>query len=431
MYRPLPWQTAPWKNKSSVLLLTGSAGGGKSRLAAEKVHGFLKKYSGATGLMLRKHRNSMSNSTVLFMERTVIGADPTVRHVGSKYRFEYANGSVLAYGGMADDEQREQIRSIGAAGGVDIIWMEEANRFSEDDYNEALGRLRGTVAGWRQIILTTNPDAPTHWIKQRLIDSGQAAVYYSRAVDNPHNPAEYLDTLQSLTGTLGKRLAMGLWVQAEGAVYDNFDDSAHVVAPFAVPADWRRIRVVDFGYTNPFVCLWIAIDPEGRMYLYREIYMTRRTVDQHVEQIKALSVMCNERGETVPERIEATICDHDAEDRATLAAHGIYNQPAIKDVSRGIQKVSQRLSKAGDGKPRLYVMRGALVETDVSLKAQGKPTSTLEEMPGYAWAKTSDGKPAKEEPLKVNDHGMDALRYGVMYEDGGLTGVQFGPSIWE
>lgn len=414
-----------------MLLLTGSAGGGKSRLAAEKVHGFLKKYPGATGLMLRKHRNSMQNSTVLFMERTIIGADTSVRHVASKYRFEYGNGSVLAYGGMADDEQREQIRSIGAAGGVDIIWMEEANRFSEDDYNEALGRLRGTVAGWRQIILTTNPDAPTHWIKQRLIDGGQAAVYYSRAAGNPHNPSEYLDTLQSLTGTLGKRLAQGLWVQAEGAVYDNFDDSVHVIAPFAVPVGWRRIRVIDFGYTNPFVCLWIAIDPDGRMYLYRELYMTRRTVDEHVERIKALSVMRNEKGETVPESIEATICDHDAEDRATLAANGIYNQPAIKDVSRGIQKVSQRLSKAGDGKPRLYIMRGALVETDMSLKAAGKPVCTLEEFPGYAWAKTADGKPAKEEPLKVNDHGMDALRYGVMYEDGGLTGVQFGPNIWE
>lgn len=420
----------PWKDKSPILLLTGSAGGGKSRLAAEKVHGFLKKYPGATGLMLRKHRNSMQNSTVLFMERTIIGADASVRHVASKYRFEYTNGSVLAYGGMADDEQREQIRSIGAAGGVDIIWMEEANRFSEDDYNEALGRLRGTMAGWRQIILTTNPDAPTHWIKKRLMDGGQAATYYSRAVDNPHNPAEYLTTLATLTGTLGKRLALGQWVQAEGAVYDTFDDSLHVIAPFEIPSSWRRIRVIDFGYTNPFVCLWIAIDDDGRMYLYREIYMTRRTVDQHVMQIKALSVMRGEDGSFVPEPIEATICDHDAEDRATLAAHGVYNQPAIKDVSRGIQKLSQRLSRAGDGKPRLYIMRGTLVEVDGSLAAEGKPTSTLDEFPAYAWAKTQDGKAAKEEPLKANDHGMDALRYGVMYEDGASMKPAFGPNIW-
>lgn len=420
-YRPLAWQIAPWRDKAPVLLLTGSAGGGKSRLAAEKVHGFLKKYPGATGLMLRKNRNSMTNSTVTFMERTVIGGDDQVRHISTKYRFEYANGSALVYGGMADDEQREQIRSIGHAGGVDVIWMEEANRFTEDDYNEALGRLRGTAANWRQIILSTNPDAPTHWIKRRLIDGGQAAVYYSRAADNPNNPSQYLDTLSQLTGVLGKRLSGGLWVQSEGAVYDGFDDSVHVIEPFAVPDDWRRIMVVDFGYTNPFVCQWWAIDNDERMYLYREIYMTRRTVDEHARQIRDLW-----QGESM----EAVVCDHDAEDRATLAANGIYNQAAIKDVSRGIQKVSQRLAKAGDGKPRLFMLRGALVERDRALEASMKPCSTTEEISGYAWATATDGKPAKEEPMKVNDHGMDAMRYAVMYLDSAGV-VEYGPNIWK
>lgn len=384
------------------------------------MHGFLKKYPGATGLILRKHRNAMSNSTVLFLERTIIGGDPTVRHVASKYRFEYSNASVLTYGGMADDEQREQIRSIGAAGGVDIIWMEEANRFTEDDFNEALGRLRGTAAGWRQIILTTNPDTPTHWIKQRLMDGGEAVTYFSAARDNRYNPSEYLTTLDSLTGVLGKRLAQGLWVQAEGAVYDTFDDSLHVIEPFAIPTEWRRIRVIDFGYTNPFVCQWWAVDPDGRMYLYREIYMSKRTVTVHVAQIKELS-----GGES----IEATICDHDAEDRATLASAGVFNQPAIKDVSRGIQRVSQRLAKAGDGRPRLFLVKGALVEVDASLSARQAPTSTLEEFPGYAWAKTADGKPIREEPIKTNDHGMDTMRYACMYVDG-VEPVQLGPNIW-
>jgi glutaryl-CoA dehydrogenase len=50
--------------------------------------------------------------------------------------------------------------------------MEEANRFTEDDFNEILARLRGTAAPWRQVMLTTNPGAPTHWIKRRLIDQG-------------------------------------------------------------------------------------------------------------------------------------------------------------------------------------------------------------------------------------------------------------------
>jgi hypothetical protein len=74
---------------------------------------------------------------------------------------------------------------------------------------------------------------------------------------------------------------------------------------------WRKIRAIDFGYVNPFVCQWWAIDNDGRMFRYRELYMTGRTVKDHADKINLLS-----SGESY----EATICDHDAEDRATLAA---------------------------------------------------------------------------------------------------------------
>jgi len=408
VYKPLPWQVAPWRDKSGVLLLTGAAGGGKSRLAAEKVHAYLKKYPGAMGLMLRKTRNSMTNSTVLFMDRAVIGDDPQVMHYPSKNRFEYANGSILAYGGMANEEQREQIRSIGQDGSVDILWMEEATRFTEDDFNEVLPRMRGKAAPWQQIILTTNPDAPTHWIYRRIIQGGEGKVYYSSAVDNPYNPPGYLDILKKLTGVLGLRLRDGKWVQAEGAVYDGYDPAIHLIDWFPIPGEWRRIRSVDFGFTNPFVCQWWAIDGDGRMYLYREIYQSQRLVEDHAKDIKRLSA---------GENIEATVADHDAEDRATLARHGVPTVPARKAVREGIQAVAERLRKAGDGRPRLYIMRDALVATDPFLAEKRLPACTEEEFPGYVWSKGLSDKPAKEEPLKLHDHGMDALRYAVMYVD--------------
>ncbi len=410
-FSPLGWQVQPWRDKAHVLLLTGSAGGGKSRLAAEKVHAFCKKYPGAMGLMMRKSRQSMTNSTVLFFATAIIGEDQTVKHYPSKYRFEYANGSILAYGGMADDQQREQIRSIGQDGGVDIVWMEEANRFTEDDFNEVLGRLRGKAAGWRQVILSTNPDTPSHWIKRRLMDAGEAKVYYSRAADNTYNPDDYIATLKTLTGVLGDRLNLGKWIQAEGAVYDNFRDELHVVDPFPIPDDWRRIRVVDFGFTNPFVCLWIALDGDGRMYVYREIYKTKTLVEDHTERIKAAS-----RGEA----IEMTLADHDAEDRATMHRHGITTVGANKTKSPGLQAVRTRLDVAADGRPRLFFFRHTLIDLDTTLP-DGIPHSTLDEITAYSWPKGQDGKPVKEEPIKANDHGMDALRYAVMYIDAGIS----------
>jgi phage terminase large subunit len=408
-FKPLEWQIAPWRDRSFCVLLTGSAGGGKSRIAAEKLHGACLKYPGTMALAIRKTRESMTNSTVLFLSRSVIGRDPSVRHNASAHRFEYANGSILAYGGMKDDEQREQIRSIGAEGGLDIVWMEEATQFTEDDFNELSARVRGRAMGWRQIILGTNPDAPNHWINKRLIIGGEAHVYYSHAEDNTYNPKDYIGTLDRLTGVLALRLRKGQWTQAEGAVYDIYSDAVHLVDPFPIPQTWRRIRVIDFGFTNPFVCQWWTIDPDGRMYLYREIYMTGRTVQTHARQIKELSI---------GERIEETICDHDAEDRATLDENGIGNVAAVKDVSRGIQAVTERLKIAGDNRARLFLIRGALVESDPLLESAHHPTCTADEITIYAWEKTRDGKPNKEEPHKENDHGCDAMRYGVMYLDG-------------
>jgi len=379
-------------------------------LAAEKLHGFLLRYPNAMGLAVRKTRNSMTNSTVLFLERTVIGDDPQVTHYPSKNRFEYANGSILAYGGMANEEQREQIRSIGQGGSVDMVWMEEATRFTEDDYNEIMPRMRGVAAPWRQVILTTNPDTPSHWIYRRLIAGGEARVYTSGALDNPYNPSDYVTALNRLTGPLRDRLRDGRWVQAEGAVYPEWDATVHLVDSFPIPAGWRRFRSVDFGFTNPFVCQWWAIDGDGRLYLYREVYRTQRLVEDHARQIVALS-----QGET----IEATVADHDAEDRATLERYGVYTQPAAKDVSPGIQAVQARLRRAGDGRPRLYVLRDALVDADPALLGAKKPTCTEEEIAGYVWQGAAEGRATKEEPLKLNDHGMDAMRYAVMYADRG------------
>ncbi len=405
----VPWQVAAWRDKSRIVIYGGSAGGGKSRAASEKLHGFMLRYPGSVGIALRKAREFASKS-VVYALKTAIGEDKSVVYSPSDLMFHYANGSRIFIAGMKDEAQRQALRSINGDGSADFIWGEEANALTEDDYNELLGRLRGKAAGWRQILLTTNPDHPQHWIKTRLIDGGEASVHYSSAKDNPHNPPEYLDILNSITGVMGMRLARGMWVQSEGVVYDTWSDSLHMIDKMPDGwQSWRKIRVIDFGYVNPFVCQWWAIDGDGALYRYREIYMTKRTVSDHAAKINLLS-----QGE----HYEATVCDHDAEDRATLKQCGISSINAIKEVSRGIQAVQQRLAASVNEKPRLFLLRNALVERDGALADARKPVSTEQEMPSYIWQTASDGKPNKEEPLKVNDHGADALRYAVMYLDG-------------
>ena len=255
-YNPLPWQVPVWQDKRRILLLAGSAGGGKSRIAAEKIHGYLQKYAGATALVVRKTQASMTNSTLLFLQNEVIGpaSGNNIYHRKSEKRFEYPNGSILAYGGMFTEQQKESIRGVGSSGGLDIIWMEEATQFDESDFDELLFRLRGRAAPWRQVLLTTNPDGPLHWINVRLILGEGAVLYESKAADNPHNPEDYNSTLQQTTGVERKRLFEGQWAQAGKLVYEMWRDGGklnHVTdeADY-VPGAGAVYWAIDDGYSG-------------------------------------------------------------------------------------------------------------------------------------------------------------------------------------
>ncbi len=444
IFRPLAWQIAPWRDKSFIMLLDGSAGGGKSHLAANKIDGFARKYPGATGLIIRKTRESMTNSTLLFYNTQVIAGDPSVQWKKQDKRFEYANGSIVAYGGMKDATQRESIRSIGQTGGLDIVWVEEATQLLLADLEELIPRMRGTAAPWVQIILTVNPDSSEHWIYKRLILGKEATRYRSRASDNEHNPDNYAEeVLGKLTGVRRKRLKDGLWVRTEGAVFETFDPDIHIIDEMPKGwKSWRKFRAIDFGFVNPFVCQWWAMDGDGRLYMYREIYFSERIVSDHaVEMFRLEAGLSRENikemryeAETEDvflynlrklaekrEKIDFTVADHDREDRETLKKAGIRTQNAKKSISDGIEHVQLRLRVQKDDRARLFFLQGALSEVDRKLVDQHLPISTVQEFPEYSYHDSADGKPNKEDPIDLNNHGVDTARYMVMAIDGGQS----------
>ena len=399
IFTPLQWQIPAWRDKTSIMLLTGAAGGGKSRIAAEKFHAFMLKYPNATGIVGRKDRTSANRSVVQFLLHTVMQDTSWGEWHKSEGLFSYRNGSQAWVVGLNDEAQREGLRSIGKDGSVDLAWFEEANKLSGDDHSEIIARMRGNAGGWRQIIYSTNPDGPEHWIKKQLIDGRQASVYYSRPEDNPNNPQDYLDNLQNLVGVAHDRLWLGLWVQAEGAIYPEFDSNVHLVDKVPATMGGRYVMSVDFGYTNPFsASLWF-IDHDGMLYHYKQIYHTKRTVEDHCKDIKKMVAGL---------QIEAWITDHDAEDRATLEKHlGVRTIAAYKSVLPGIEAVKKRLKDN-----RIKYNRGALQELDIELEKNKQPTCMIDEIPAYRW---SDKK--QDTPVKEKDHALDEMRYLVAYVD--------------
>lgn len=402
-----------WQCRSPEVILSGPSETGKTRTALEKLDALCWKYPGAQCAIIRKTRVSMTGSVLQTFEKKVLPpGSPVVKYGGEKVEwYDYPNGSRTYVGGM---DHPDKVLSSER----DFIYVNQAEELLLDDWETLTTRATGRAgnAPYAQVLGDCNPGGANHWILARAA-AGDLVLLESRHEDNPtlFDPAtgaiteqgtRTLATLDRLTGVRYERLRKGRWTSAEGAVYEDFDRAVHLVDPFPIPADWTRVRAIDFGFTNPFVCQWWAIDGDGRMYLYREIYHTRRLVEDHARQILAFS-----RGETVA----ATVADHDAEDRATLERHGVRTVGAEKAVATGIQAVQERLRPAGDGRPRLFVFRNALVEADPALLAAKKPTCTEQEWDAYVWAKTGDGRPNREQPSKVDDHGMDTTRYAVMW----------------
>jgi hypothetical protein len=238
---------------------------------------------------------------------------------------------------------------------------------------------RGAVMPYTRIFGDANPGPPNHWIIQHRRG---LLLLESRHEDNPTlyddaggSPAgqKTLAILDALTGVRKERLRFGRWVQAEGVVYEDFDSAVHLIDRFEIPAHWRRFRSVDFGYTNPFSCSWYAMDDDGRLFRYRQIYHTKRLVEDHATGrakdedgkitspgIVALSRRRADRGDGLRPRRRGP-GDAGALRHPTLAA--------FKAITPGIEAVASRLRKAGDGKPRLFFLRTRLVERDEELAA--------------------------------------------------------------
>lgn len=417
-----------FRYKGDEILLSGPAGTGKSRAALEKLMVAALKYAGMRGLMVRKTAVSIASTAMVTWREHVatelIQAGQVKWFGGSAQEqagYRFRNGSFIAVAGM--DKATKVMSSE-----YDMIYIQEATELTEDDWEMLSTRLRNGVMPYQQIIADANPNVPYHWLKQRC-DKGQCLIVNTKHTDNPTlyvngeltvKGAAYMRKLESLTGVRRLRLEKGLWVAAEGLVYEEFDPTVHLIDRFEIPKEWDRYWVVDFGFTNPFVCQWWAEDPDGRMYLYREVYMTKRLVEDHAKQILKCVISQNgpRKGQWKEPRPVRILTDHDAEDRATLEKHlDMGTSAAYKSVSDGIQAAQSRFKIMDDGRPRIFLMRDSLVERDPSLVEAKKPFCTEQEIEGYVWPPSKPDREENEAPVKLNDHGMDCMRYVIADRD--------------
>lgn len=297
-------------------------------------------------------------------------------------------GRTLYLVGAADERAEQKIRGATIAG----AYGDELTLWPESFFGMMLSRM--SVRG-AKFFGTTNPDSPRHWLKINWLDRAaelDLLDFHFRLPDNPYLDAKFIEALAAeYTGLWRRRFIEGQWVLAEGSIWDMFDVDVHIVRG-AVPECDHYWVAVDYGTVNPFVALLLGFS-EGRLYVCGEWRW-----DSMREGYQLTDQQYSERARAWVESAGVTpVCwfvdPSAASFSLQLRNDGVGVVDADNDVANGLRSVATEFSCQ-----RLFVH-----ESCVGL---------LGEIDGYTWDPKAQEK-GKDAPLKVNDHGPDALRYGV------------------
>lgn len=244
-----------------------------------------------------------------------------------------------------------------------------------------------------------NPSHPTHKIKQ-WIDKAEKGDpnYYSLHFtldDNPYVSESYKQRIRdSLSGLFYKRNYLGLWCLAEGAIFDFFDREIHVLRRPPCAAEYW-VAGIDYGSVNPFACVLIGVSSGKytqtgrRWWVEKEYYYDPKVIGRQ----KVNAEFARDVQEFLePYAVKALYIDPSAAAmKEELRRLNIHTVDGNNDVENGIQMMTREMKEGN-----FYIC--------------SECTNTIREIESYVW----DSKAAQrgyDEPLKKNDHSVDAIRY--------------------
>ena len=229
-------------------------------------------------------------------------------------------------------------------------------------------------------------------------DSWQFPSWSNTRIYSGEDDEEFDEIRQNTSQMLFDQEYGAKFTAYEGRIYTEFDEAIHVQPLEDVVkrsmAYWRNFWAVDFGFSNPFVCLDIMVDPQDNVYVWREYYVRHKPVVVHARELR--------RRDNPPgwhlNGIFADPADPDG-----VATLNMYLGAAFArrvGVFQGIEavKVLMKINEDTD-RPRLFI--------DPSCTNLIRELNTLHMAENRKPGSTNN----REEQHKFDDHAADALRY--------------------
>lgn len=288
-------------------------------------------------------------------------------------------------------------------------FLNEATALHEAFVKESISRCSLPNAF---IYMDTNPENPLHFVKTDYIDkSGQRLSngklniinFNFNLDDNTALDKEYIESIKASTpqGVFYDRDILGLWVNAEGVVYKDFNANKHIITKDNLPylnGKLNMIRIwggIDWGYKHKGSISIYGMDKNKNIYCLEEYTKDLLLIDSWVLKCKELIIKYGD----IPFYADSARPEHVARFRK----EGIKCQLANKNVKPGIETVSKLLLK-----DRLYLVKEDIMDLP-------------KEFSLYVWG-------ADDEPVKTNDDALDGLRYAI-YTDSLLHPNDYFPLI--
>jgi len=372
-------QSKAWKSKARFVAMIAGTGGGKSWFGPIWLYREIQANPKGSFLVVSP-TYQMFQRIVLPRAEEFFDAVTGGEYKAGERAYYLPTGGIIYFGSADNPNSLEGVH-------VRAAWVDEAGQMRREVWDVVQRRV-GLYRG--RVLITTTP-YNFGWLKTEVYDRWKAGdsnfdVIQFASVENPHYTREEFERAKAtLPEWKFKMFYLGQFARPSGLVYQDFDPERHVIEPFEIPATWRRVIGVDFGYNNPTAAVWLAVSPDGVIYAYREYYKRGKLPEESGMDIKQMSA---------GELIQAVACDPsepaaiEQYRRLDLPARGADNA-----VMEGIETVISAI-RAG----RFYVFKGLV--------------NLLDEMEQYRWREKEDS--IKDEPVKEYDHLMDAMRYGVM-----------------
>lgn len=326
----------------------------------------------------------MTARTLTTLKRNCL--EPMVQLLGAE-NFSYSISSKsgrlfgrnIQFEGANDAQAEAKIRGLTLQG----AFVDEITLVPEDYFTMLLSRLSESGA---KLFGSTNPDSPSHWLKRKYLDrADELSIYHDTYVidDNTFLDPEYIAAIKSeYTGVFYKRFILGMWVIAEGLVY-QFDAERHCTSD--IPPRGEYYLSIDYGTMNPFSCgLW-CVNGDKAVRIKEYYYCGRETAEQKTDEQYADEVDALADGYD----IQSVVVDPSAASFiAELKKRNYKVQKAKNDVIDGIRVTARFLEKG-------------------NIKIHESCKDAINEFGLYSW----NDKSSVDEVVKDNDHAMDEIRY--------------------